>query len=84
MRRGYVILLPHTSITVKKKLNTSNSDNVIGSSNRPHINVQNEILFYRLLILRKRTDTLYSVSINNDTTDKKYICEYIPSNKNSA
>ena len=46
-------------------LNTSNSDNIIGTSKMPHRNVQNGSSFITLSNLQKVIDTESSVSIND-------------------
>ena len=65
-------------------MNTSNSDIVIGTSNLPHSNVQNNSPFNTLITLQKLTDIESSVIINDEITDKKYISEEVLSHQNSA
>ena len=65
-------------------MNTSNSDNVIGTSNFPHGNVQNGSLFNELIALEEIKDTESSVSINDERTDQNHTSEEISSHQNSA
>ena len=53
-------------------MNKSNSDNVLGNSNIPHINVKNDIPFTKFITLQKETDTDSSASINDEILDEKY------------
>ena len=52
----------HTNSSKSNYLNISNSDNVIGTSNLPHINVQNDSPFNTLITLQKGIDTELSFS----------------------
>ena len=65
-------------------MNTSNSDNFIGTSKLPRIKVQNYSQFNTLINLKKITYTKSSVSINDEITDEKFISEEISYNQNSA
>ena len=61
----------HVNSSKSNNLNTSNSDNVIGTSKLPHIKVQNYSQFDTLITLQKVTDKESSVSINNKINDEK-------------
>ena len=65
-------------------MNTPKSDNVIGTSNLPYSNVQNDSSFNTLVTLQKVTDTVSSVSINNERKYGNNISEEISSHKNSV
>ena len=65
-------------------MNEYNSDNVIGMSNFPHRNVQNENSFNTLINLQKIIYTKSSVSINDETTDHNNMSEEISSHQNYA
>ena len=69
-RRCTTVIL-HVNSSESKNLNTLNSDNVIGTSNFPHINVQNEIPFNTLINLQKVTDAESILSINDEILDEK-------------
>ena len=56
-------------------LNISNTDNVIGTSNFPHINIQNYSLFNTLVTLKQLTYTESSVGINYELMDENSIRE---------
>ena len=58
-------------------LNTSNSDNVIGNLNLPHINVQNYSTFNTLIIFQKETNADSIVNINDEIIYEKSIREQI-------
>ena len=55
------------NIRKSNHLNASNSDNIIGNSNLPSINVQIESLFNTLISLQIEIDTKSSIIINNET-----------------
>ena len=67
----------HVNIKKWNNLNTPKSDNVIGTSNLPYSNVQNDSSFNTLVTLQKITDTVSSVSINNERKDGNNISEEI-------
>ena len=60
----------HINSNKSNNLNTPNSDNVIGNSNLPHINVQNNSPFNILITLQKEIDTESTVSINDEIMEK--------------
>ena len=60
----------HVNISESNNFNTSNSDNVIGNSNLPPINVKTESPFNTLITLKTETDIESSIIINNDTIRK--------------
>ena len=62
-------------------MNTSNSDNLIGTSNLTHINVQNNISFNNIILLQKVTDSDSSSGINDEITDEININEEILSHQ---
>ena len=65
-------------------MNTSNSDNLIGTINLPHRNVQNNSSFDTLITLQKVTYTESSDRIKNKRTKQNNITEDISSHQNSA
>ena len=69
LRRGYVLLLTHISTVVKNNSKTSNSDDIIGNSNPPHINVLTKISLNKLVTLIKETDTESSTTVNDKISD---------------
>ena len=60
----------HVNGSKSNNLNTSNSDNVIGTSNLTYVNIQNDSPFNTFNNLKKVTDTDYSVIINDEIIDK--------------
>ena len=62
----------HFNSSEKNNFNTSNSDDVIGNSNLPRINIHTKSSLNKLINLQKETDTQSSISINNEITDEKY------------
>ena len=73
----------HVNSSESNHLNTSNSNNVIGNSNLPCINVQTKRPFSTLVNLQTETDTASSISFNNETLDERYISEEILFHQNS-
>ena len=65
-------------------MNTSNSDNVIETSNLPHSNVQNYSPFNTLVNLKKVTYTESSISINYEITGQNNISAEMFSRQNSV
>ena len=68
--------------TSEKKSNTSNSDDVIGNSNLPCINIHTKISLNKLITLQKETVAKSSISINDEMTDDNNTSEEISCNKN--
>ena len=58
-------VISNTNRNKSNKLNISNSENVIGTSNLPHINVQNDSPFNTLINLQKVLDIESSLNIND-------------------
>ena len=83
-KRRCTTINSHANIRKSDNLNTSNSDDVIGNSKLPHINVQTEILFNKIITIQTETVTESSISINNETIDENNITEEILSHHNSA
>ena len=65
-------------------MNIPNSDNIIGNSNLPRINVQTKGSFNKIINFKKETDTESSIGINNEIIDEKNISEEISSHQNSS
>ena len=61
--------------SVTDHLNTSNSDNVIGYSNPPSINVHTKSTFKNLINLQKETNTESINSINDEIMDNNNTSE---------
>ena len=55
--RRFTTVVSHLNNNKSNNLNKPNSDNVIGTSNLPNINVQNESPFSTLSILQILTDS---------------------------
>ena len=56
-KRRCIIVNLHVNSRKSNNLNTSNSDNVIGTSKLTHSNVQNDSPFNTLINFQKLTDT---------------------------
>ena len=65
-------------------MNTYNSDNVIGNSNLPRINVHTKRSSNELVPLQKETDTESSTSINDENMDDNNASEELESHQNST
>ena len=74
----------HVSGRKSNNPTTSNSDNYIGNSNLPHLNIHTKSSFTTLITLQTGTDTESSISINNETFYEKNISEEISSHQNLA
>ena len=57
--------MSYVNIKKSDSMNTSNSDNIIENSNLPHINIQNDSSFNKLITLQEETDTESIISIND-------------------
>ena len=77
-------MVSHVNSNKSNNLNTSNSDNLIGTSYLPHSNVHDYSSFNTLVTLQKLTDTYWSVSISDETTDQNNINEEMSSRQNSV
>ena len=55
--RRCTTVISHVNSNESNNMNTSNSDNIIGTSNLPHGNVQNDSPFNALINLEKVTDS---------------------------
>ena len=55
----------HVNSSESNNLNTSKSDNVIGSTDLPRINVHDKISFDTIIMFQKETDADSSISIND-------------------
>ena len=62
----------------------SNSENVIGNSNLPRINVHTKSSFNELVAFQKETDTESSTSINKENMDDNNASEELESHQNST
>ena len=62
-------VISHVNSNESNNLNTSDSYNVIGTSNITHSNVQNDTPLNKLITLQKLTDIYSSVITNNEITD---------------
>ena len=60
----------HVNCSESNHFNTSNNVNVMGNSNLPRTNVQNDSPFCTLINLKKETDTEPIVSINYEINNK--------------
>ena len=80
----YTFVILHVNINESNNVYTSNSDNVIGTSNLPHGIIKNDSPYNTLGNLQKVTDTYSSVSINDERTEEKNIRKEISSHKHSA
>ena len=65
----------HINRSESNNPNTSNIDNVVGNSNVPRINVQNESSINTLITLQRETGTESSISINNEKIDENNTSE---------
>ena len=63
---------------------TSNSKNVIGDPNLPHINFQGKITVSTLITLQKKADPESVLSINDETINRYNISEEMSSHQNLA
>ena len=80
------------STTVNSYVNSSksndtnkyNSDNVIGNSNLPRVNVYTKLSLNELFDLQKETDTESSNIINEENMDDKNVSEELESHQNST
>ena len=70
-KRIFTTFNSHVNSIKSNNLNTSNSDNGIGNSKLPHINFQTNSSFNTIITLQTETDTDSSISINNETIEKK-------------
>ena len=77
-------MISHVNINKSNYYNSSNSGNVIGTSNFPYNNIQNGSLFNTIVTSHKVIDTDSSVNIKYERTDQNNISEEISSHKNSA
>ena len=69
----------HFNSSETNNLNTPNSDNVIGNSNLPLINVHTKTSLNKLMTLQKETETESSISINDEILDDNNTSEKISS-----
>ena len=74
----------HDNSSESSDPNTYNSDNVIGNSNLPHINVHTERSLNKLVTLQKETDTDSSTSTNEGNMDDNNASEELASHQNST
>ena len=65
-------VISHVNSNKLNKSNVSKSDNLIGTSNLPHRNVQNDSSFNTLIILQKLAETESSASIKDEKLIKQY------------
>ena len=65
-KRRCTTVISHVNSIKSNHLNTSNSDNVIGTLNLTQINSQNGSPFNTIIVLQKVTDIYSSVSINDE------------------
>ena len=72
----------HVNYSESNHFSTSKSDNNIGNSIIPPMNIQTESSFNTLITLQTETDTESSITINNETIDEKNVSEEIPSHHN--
>ena len=64
-------MITHVNSNESNNYNTSNSDSLIGTSNFPYRNVQNDNFFNTLISLKKKvTYSESSAGINNEITGK--------------
>ena len=77
-------MISHTNNNESYILNTSNSDNIILTSNLPCINIQNDISFNTFISLQKVTYSESSDNINDEITNQINTSEESLSNKNLA
>ena len=70
-RRRYTNVASHVNSSKSNVPNTYNSDNVIGNSKLPRINVYTKRSSNELVTLQKETDAESSTSINKENMDKK-------------
>ena len=68
-------VISHISRNESNNLNTSNIDNLLGTSNLSHINIQNNSSFNTLITLQNVTESESSASINNKITYQVNISE---------
>ena len=52
-KRKCTTIISHSNINKSNNLNTSNSDNVIGTTNFPNVNVQNGSSFNTIITVQK-------------------------------
>ena len=71
-KKRFTTVNSHVSSRESNNPNTPNSDNIIRNSNIPHINVHTKSSFNTLINFQRETNTDSSISINDETIDKKY------------
>ena len=74
----------HVNSSKSNNPNTYNSDNDIGNSNLPRINVHTKLSSNKLVTLQKEIDTESSTSTNEENMDNNNVSEELASHKNST
>ena len=74
----------HVNYSESNHFSTSKSDNNIGNSIIPPMNIQTESSFNTLITLQTETDTQSIISINHEIIYEKYISEALLSHHSSA
>ena len=69
------IVTSHVNSSESHDLNTYNSDNFIGNSNIPRINIHTKRSSNELVTLQKETDTESSTSINEENMENNAASE---------
>ena len=82
--RRFTTVTSHVNSSESNDPNTHNSDNVIGNSNLPPINVHTKGSLNELINFQKETDIESSTNTNEENTDENNASEEISSHKNST
>ena len=83
-KRRYTTVTSYVNSSESNDINTYNSDNFIGNSNLPCINVHTKRSSNELVTFHKETDTESSTSINEENMDDNSASEEISSHYNST